>query len=303
MDKLYDVLIVGGGPSGLSASLALGRATKRVLLCDAGSRRNATATHIHNFVTRDGTPPEAFRRIGQEQLAAYPNVELRDEPVTGIAGDKGAFQVQVGPETVEARRILLCTGMIDEMLPIDGFAERWGHAIFQCPYCHGWEIRDRSWGYLLRAESGLHFPEVLLSWTAEVTVFKEATFQLPQEAATRLRAAGLRVETSPIARLVGEGRALQRAELVDGTQVPCQALYAHPPQRQVALVHELSLTLDAEGYVQADPMTRETSRPGIYAAGDLTTRMQAALAAAAMGLQAAAMINHELTSTRARSAT
>src|SRR5688572_18883556 len=121
-----DVVIVGGGPAGLSAALALGRARKRVLLCDSGARRNATAEHIHNFVTRDGTPPDEFRRVGRQELATYPNVETRDVRVESVSGSRGAFRVDLASGSVETRRILLCTGMIDEMLPIEGFRELWG---------------------------------------------------------------------------------------------------------------------------------------------------------------------------------
>ena len=113
---LYDVVIAGGGPGGLSAALALGRARKRVLLCDSGPRRNAAAEHIHNFVTRDGTPPSEFRQLGREQLTRYSNVEIRDTPVESISGTRGAFQVNLTTRTVQARRVLLCTGMIDELL-------------------------------------------------------------------------------------------------------------------------------------------------------------------------------------------
>src|SRR5262245_55977893 len=147
----YDVVIVGGGPSGLSAALALGRARKRVLLCDSGPRRNAAAGHIHNFVTRDGTPPDEFRQIGRQQLAGYPSVEVRDARVESISGTRGAFRVDLTSGVAEARRVLLCVGMVDEMLPLDGFRELWGRAIFQCPYCHGWEVQDRRWGYLALA--------------------------------------------------------------------------------------------------------------------------------------------------------
>jgi thioredoxin reductase len=295
---LYDIVIVGGGPGGLSAALALGRARKRVLLCDSGPRRNAAAEQVHNFVTRDGTPPGEFRRIGRQQLATYPNVETRDVQVESISGTRGAFQVRLTSGTVEARRILLCTGMIDEMLPLDGFRELWGRAIFQCPYCHGWEVQDRRWGYLGRAADSAHFlPFALMArgWTRDLVVFTGGTFEVPPEACATLAAAGIRLETAPLARLLAREHRLEAVELSDGTSVPCEMLFTHPPQHQVELVRKLGLALGDDGYVQVDPTKRETSVPGIYAGGDLTTRMQGAIYAAATGCQAAAMINMELT--------
>ncbi|MBX3220623.1 MAG: NAD(P)/FAD-dependent oxidoreductase [Labilithrix sp.] len=294
---LYDVVIVGGGPGGLSAALTLGRSRKRVLLCDSGPRRNAAAEHLHNFVTRDGTPPDDFRRIGRQQLALYPKVEARDVRVESISGTRGAFDVRLTSGTVEARRILLATGMIDETLPIDGFAELWGRAIFQCPYCHGWEAQDRVWGYLARAADAhvlLHFALQARAWTREVVVFTGGTFEVPQESRDRLVAAGIRLETAPVARLVAREGRLEAVELSNGSAVPCEVLFAHPPQRQVDLIRALGVALDDDGYVRVDDK-RETSVAGIYAAGDLTTRMQAAVFGASAGAQAAAMINVELT--------
>ena len=131
--RIYDVAIVGGGPAGLAAALALGRARKRVLLCDAGPRRNAMAEHIHNFVTRDGTTPDDFRRVARQQLATYSNVDALESRVASISGVRDAFHVELPGSVIDARRVLLCTGMIDDMLPIDGFRELWGRAVFQCP--------------------------------------------------------------------------------------------------------------------------------------------------------------------------
>ncbi len=293
----YDVIIVGGGPGGLAAALTLGRARKRVLLCDAGPRRNAAAVQVHNFVTRDGTPPDVFRQVGREQLAAYPNVEVRDVQVASITGTRGAFHITLASGSVEAltaRRVLLCTGMIDEMLPIDGFGELWGHAIFQCPYCHGWEVQDRAWGYLVRETSMLlPFALNLRGWTQDLVVFTQGV-DVPAATHDALQAAGIRVETAPVARLVGEAQRLEAVELADGTRVPREVLFVHPPQRQVELVRGLGVAFDAEGYVQVDAMRRETSVAGIYAAGDLTTRGQAAIFAASTAVQAASMINVEL---------
>lgn len=294
----YDVVIVGGGPGGLSAALALGRACKRVLVCDSGPRRNAAAEHIQNFVTRDGTPPEDFRRIGREQLGKYPNVEVRSARVASVSGARGAFRVDLESETVEARRILLATGMIDEMLPIEGFRELWGHSIIQCPYCHGWEVRGRQWGYFVRAGDASHllpFAMQARGWTRDVVVFTSGAFEVPPEVRAQLETAKIKLETAPVARLVAKDGQLEAVELGDGTRVPCDVLFAHPPQRQVDLVRTIGVALDDDGYVRVDPMRFETSIPGIYAAGDLTTRMQGAILAAASATRAASMVNVELT--------
>ncbi len=296
-EATYDVVIIGGGPSGLQAALTLGRARKRILLCDGGPRRNAAAEQLHNFVTRDGTPPTEFRRVAREQLASYQNVEVRDARVDAVSGEKGAFRVTLGDRELEARRILLCTGMVDEPLPIEGFRELWGHAIVQCPYCHGWEARGRRWGYLARPEQAsrfLPFASQLRGWTDDVVIFSDARFEVPEAARLQLEAAGVRIETAAITRLVANGGELEALELANGARVPCELLFVHPPQRQTELVNQLGLALDDEGFVTVDPMRRETSVPGIYAAGDLASPMQAALAAAASALQAAAIINVEL---------
>jgi thioredoxin reductase len=188
--------------------------------------------------------------------------------------------------------------MIDEMLPIEGFRELWGHSIFQCPYCHGWEIQDRRWGYLPIAADAAHLLPFALQargWTSDLVVFTSGAFEVPSDSRALLDAAGIRLETASVARLVARENRLESVELSNGTTIPCEALFTHPPQRQVDLIRSLGVALDDAGYVQVDAMKRETSVSGIYAAGDLTTRMQGAILAAATGTQAAAMINLELT--------
>ena len=291
----YDVVIVGGGPAGLSAALNLGRARKRVLLCDAGARRNAAARHVHGLLTRDGTPPAELRRIGREQLVAYPSVEARDEGIEGIGGERGAFEVRLASGSVEARRILLCTGMIDEVPQIEGARALWGRSIVQCPYCHAWEVQDQRFGYLATSAEMLAFPLLLRGWTRDVVLLTAGRLELPDEVRARLAAAGVRIEERAVVRLVAEGERLARIEFTEGDPLPCDVLFAHPHQYQVELVRSLGLELDATGYVRVDPARGETSVPGIYAAGDLVTPRQSAVLAAASGAIAAAMLNHELT--------
>ena len=292
-----EVAIIGAGPAGLAAALALGRACRSVVVFDAGSPRNAAATHIHNFVTRDGTPPAEFREIAREQLREYPSVRIRDACVTSVVGRCDAFVVRTSTGVSKARRLVLCTGMVDDQLDIPGFREAWGHSIFQCPYCHGWEVRGRRWGYLALDATGLQhgFPAMLRGWTDDVVVFADSGIDIGTDQLDDLARRGIRVERRAIKRLLVEGNALTHAELADGERVECGVLFAHPPQRQVDIIGALGVALDEQGYVRADPMTRTTSVAGIYAAGDLTTRAQGAIFAAATGTQAGAMCNHDLT--------
>lgn len=290
----YDVVIVGGGPAGLSAALNLGRARKRVLLCDAGPRRNAAAVHIHGFVTQDGTPPAEFRRVGRRQLERYPNVGVRDTAVVEIGGERGAFRLRLTEGEAEARRILLCTGMIDVLPEIEGFRALWGKSIFQCPYCHGWEVQDRRFGFLSPSAEMIDFAIFLRGWSRDVTLLTDGRFAVPEEARARFESAGVAVEEGAIGRLREGADGLEAVELTDGGSLPLDVLFARPLQRQVPVVEALGPALDAGGYVVVDEQ-RRTSIPGIYAAGDLLTAAQSATLAAAAGVQAAAQINHELT--------
>lgn len=291
-----DVAILGDGPAGLAAALALGPSCRRVVLFDAGPPRNAAASRIHNFLTRDGTTPTEFRQLAREQLSLYSTVKMRDEHVTSIAGEPDRFTVTSVSGAVKVRRVLLCTGMVDEMLDLPGFREAWGHSIFQCPFCHGWEVRARRWGYLALDLEGLThgFPAMLKGWTNEVVAFMGADLEVPKEALEDLARRGIAFEPRRVVRLAVQGQSLTHVELADGERISCEALFAHPPQRHVELVQTLGLDLDAGGYVRADPMTRQTSIPGVYAAGDLTTRAQSAVFAAATGTQAGAMCFHDL---------
>jgi thioredoxin reductase len=293
-----DVVIVGGGPAGLSAALVLSRARKKVLLCDAGAPRNAAAEGIHGFVTRDGTPPSEFRRLGREQLRPY-GAEYENTRILAVERLASGFRVSLERgRTLEARRVLLATGMVDEPLDLPGSQELWGKSIFQCPYCHGWEVRDQAFGLLAPAESFLDFALFLTGWSKDVMVFTNGAFAVPAEQRPRLEHAGVRLEERRIRQLHAREGHLRSVELEDGTRVARQVLFARPPQRQTQLVQQLGLALDEQGFVRVDPH-QETSIPGIHAAGDLTTLLQSAIIAAAAGAQAGYMMNHMLNMERA----
>jgi thioredoxin reductase len=292
--KSYDVVIVGGGPAGLAAALTLGRARKRVLLCDAGARRNAAAEHVHGFVTRDGITPADFRRIGLQQLESYPNVEAREAHVEEIHGSRGDFTLRIAAADVTARRVLLCTGMVDELPDVDGLRALWGRSVFQCPYCHGWEVQDRRFGFLALSVDSLEFALFLRGWTGHVAVLTNGRYAVPSDTQARLTGAGIHVEALPITRLVARDEHLESVELADGSSLDLDVLFCRPPQRQVAVVQALGLALDASSYIEVNDH-RQTSIPGVYAAGDLATPAQSATLAAASGALAASMLNHDLT--------
>lgn len=297
----YDVIIIGGGPAGLSAALALGRARKRVLLCDAGARRNAAAEQVHTFVTRDGTPPTEFRRVAHEQLRAYPNVERRDVRVVALERDGDGLRATLGDGLrVAAARAVLALGVIDELPDLPGYRELWGKSVFQCPYCHGWEVQDRRFAFLAPGPEMLSFAIFLSGWSSDVVALTDGKFAVDDAARADLQRAGVRLDERPLRRLHAADGELSAIEFEGGDRLAREVLFARPPQRQTELVRSLGLELDDHGYVRVDAHGR-TSMPGVYAAGDLTTPIQAALLAAAAGMQAAAMLNHELTLARALS--
>ncbi|UQA58106.1 NAD(P)/FAD-dependent oxidoreductase [Polyangium aurulentum] len=290
----HDALIIGGGPAGLSAALALGRACKRVVLCDAGPPRNAATDAVHNFLTRDGTPPRDMRAMGRAELERY-GVEIREARVHDIARRDGGFRVQLdGGGEIEARRVLLALGMIDEHPDLPGYAPLWGKSIFICPYCHAWEVKGRALGVVAHSEARIEWSLFMTGWSRDLVVFLDGSPEPPPALRARLDKAGIRIEPRRIRALLGSEGHLQAVELEGGEEVLRDALFVHPPQRQTPLVTRLGLALDQGGFVRVDERG-ETSIPGIHAAGDLTTMKQGAVVAAAAGMMAASFMNHALT--------
>ncbi|MDC3962951.1 NAD(P)/FAD-dependent oxidoreductase [Polyangium jinanense] len=291
----YDALIIGGGPAGLTAALYLGRARKRVLVCDAGPARNAAAHEVHGFTTRDGIPPAEFRRAAWADLEPY-GVTRREARVHAIERVReGGFRARLeGGETVEARRILLALGVVDVLRDLPGYAELWGESIFICPYCHGFEVRDQAWGLVAQGEHMVEHALFFRGWSRDLVVFLDGAPAPPPAVAERLERAGIRVEPRPLRALHGAAGKLEAVELADGTRIPRDVLFVRPTQRQTPLVESLGLALNEHGYVQVNELF-ETSVPGIHAAGDLTTMMQGAILAAADGARAANALNRAIT--------
>jgi thioredoxin reductase len=263
MDGDWDCVVVGGGVAGLSAALVLGRARRRTLLLDRDGQSNRVAEHVGGLLGHDGTPPAELYDRAREQLAAYEAVVLRVAEAVDARAEGEGFVVELGDDGGEARTraLILATGMDYEVPEVPGFREHWGRAVFHCPFCHGWEVRDRPLVVYGRGEIADRQAALLKAWTDDVTIVD------PEEVA------GLRVED-------GELRSVVRH---DGSEVRCDGVLVHAPLRRRGLLPErLGLALTDNGLVAVDAFAR-TSVPGVYAAGDLAVAPQQAAVALGSG--------------------
>ena len=191
MKEAWDCIVVGAGAAGLSAALVLGRARRRTLVVDAGAPSNRHVDGIGGLLGHDGSPPAAFYAAGRENIAAYPAVELRSGEILGGERKEAAFVLELGDGSREtARRVLLATGMDYRFPALPGIPERWGHSVFHCPFCHGWEVRDQPLGVLDRGASGVRRALLLRAWSDDVTLLADGPAELDADEVERLRAAG-----------------------------------------------------------------------------------------------------------------
>jgi len=300
---MYDVIIVGGGAAGLAAALTLGRSRRCTLVLDAGEGRNAPAAAVHNFLTRDGTPPAELRRVARADLAAYPEVEVRYAAVADVRRTaEGAYRVtQAGGAAADGRRLLLATGVVDELPDVPGLAPLWGRSVLHCPYCHGFEVSGRRVAVLGAGPGYVRLALHLLNFTPDVVLATGAA-PLPDGQRDLLAAHGVPVRCEPVARLEGAGTRLERICFEGGEPLPLDALFAGGVLRERSgLPEKLGCALLPDGLVEVDEFGR-TSVPGVYAAGDMAHRatvpmpVAAVVAAAAAGTVAGAAADQDLLS-------
>ena len=288
-----DVIIVGGGPAGLAAALCLGRARRSVVVIDSGQPRHAVAEGVHNFLTREGVAPAELRTIAWDQMRTYPTVSRHAGSVTSIDRRDDHWIVETDDGRAwTARALLLATGVIDEHPSIPGYDALWGRSIFHCPYCHGWEVRDQALAVLGHGPALAQFAPLLRGWSSNVVVCTNGQ-SLDQETEAVLSAHDIGVRTAPVAELVAVDGHLDAIRFDDGTSLARQAVFVIGVPRIPELVANLELALDERGFVSVDE-DGATSTPGLWAAGDLTSRRHQVIEAAAQGLRAATAINRHL---------
>jgi thioredoxin reductase len=291
-----DVLVVGGGPAGLSAALVLGRCRRRVLLCDAGEPRNRGSRAMHGFLTRDGLPPGDLLRLGREEIALY-GVAVRDEAVVDArrCEDRGFEALLAGGERVRARRIVLATGMTDVMPDIEGIQRYWGRGVYTCPYCDGWELSASPIAVLGPASEVCRYAMQLLRWCPDLILFHHGPTAPGDETRALLSGHGIRLREERITRLVGEEDGeLLRLVLETGESLPRRALFLKLGERPRShLAERLGCRTNDKGIVETGFHGR-TELPGVYVVGDASPRVQLAIVAAAEGAAAAVNINVSL---------
>jgi thioredoxin reductase len=287
----HDVVVVGGGAAGLSGALVLGRARRRVAVVDAGSPRNAPAAHMQGFLSRDGMPPADFLAAGRAEVTAY-GVELIEDQVVGV--DTGFAVRLASGQTLEARRLLIATGVRDALPDIAGARERWGRDLLHCPYCHGWEVRDQPIGVLGTRPDAVQHALLVRQWSDDVVFFVH-TMDLGPDERRRLEARGIQVVQGAVARLVVEADRLTGVELVDGRVIPRVAVFIRPVNVPHAdgLLSGLGCDVDQDGFPVVGA-SGQTSVVGVWAAGNVVDPRLQVITSAGAGSAAAIALNADL---------
>ncbi|HET9348414.1 MAG TPA: NAD(P)/FAD-dependent oxidoreductase [Arthrobacter sp.] len=296
----YDVVIVGGGAAGLSAATTLSRALRSVLVIDSGTPRNAPAAGVHGYLSRDGMTPGALLSIGRSELLSYGGTVIDGEAVSARRTPDG-FEVILGDaRRFSGRRLLVTTGLTDELPPIDGLREQWGKGVVHCPYCHGWEIRGQQIGVLGTGPLSVHQALLFRQWSRDITLFLNDTVEPTDEEWDKLAARSVTVVDGAVASVDAVDGVLTGLTLRQGTSFAVQALAVGTRmEARSALLESLGLSAQvhpsgAGRFIETDAMGGATAVRGVYAAGNVSNLMAQVITAAAEGVMSGARINADL---------
>jgi thioredoxin reductase len=298
----YDAAVIGGGAAGLSAALVLARARRAVLVVDAGEPRNAPAAHLHGYLSRDGLPPGELLTCGRTEVEGYGGRIVAGTATDLVPDGRTGFWVLLADgQRISARRLLVTTGLRDELPDIPGLRERWARDVLHCPYCHGHEVADRRLGVVGGTAGAVRYAQLVRQWTHDLLYFTApGTLTTPERAELAARAIG--VVEGTIAQLVLVDDQLRGVQMDDGGVVPRDALFV-PPRfvPNSSLLLGLGCAVDSEGWVTADA-TGRTSVPGVWAAGNVVDPRAQVITAAGAGSAAAIALHADLVADDVRTA-
>ena len=309
MNEIYDVVVVGGGAAGLSGAVALARSRRSVLVIDAGDPRNAPASHVHNFLTRDGTPPAEIYAAGRGEVARYGG-RVETGRVTALAKDGERFRVQIGSRSVAARRLLVATGLRDELPDVPGLAARWGIDVLHCAYCHGWEVACLRIGILATGPMAIHHALLFRQLSQHVTLLQHTGPAPAGEQREQLDARGIAVTEGKVEQIEADAHGLTGVRLAGGCRVPLDAVIVAPRMSARAELlaplglkpAEVRLGEHVAGTrIEAD-RTGATAAAGVWVAGNIADIQAQVITSAAAGLTAGAAINLDLVLEETRNA-
>ena len=290
----YDVVIIGGGAAGLSAALVLSRARRRVLVVDSGAPRNAPAAHLHGFLSRDGMPPRDLLAAGRQEVRGYGGTVTTGAVRAVVRSSPSAFEVFLGDgERVSARRLLVATGLRDELPDIAGLVDRWGRDVLHCPYCHGWEVRDQPLAVLFNGPETVRYAQIVRQWSHDVVLVVPPD-ALTQAQRSELAARAIDVVDGAVNGVLVEDDHLTGVRLEDGRVIPSAAVFVPPrfiPNSD--LLSGLECETDELGWVVTGA-NGATGVPGVWVAGNVTNPRAQLITAAGEGSAAAIAINADL---------
>jgi thioredoxin reductase len=291
----YDVVIVGGGAAGLSAALMLGRCRRRVLVCDTGRPRNRASRALHGYLTRDGIAPLDFIAIAREELRRYTTVELHDIEAVAAECRDGRFVTTLADgREVASRKLLLATGVVDNLPEVAGIGELYGRSVFHCPYCDGWEVRDQPLAVYGRGARGVGLSLELTAWSRDLILFTDGDAGIDADGRARLARHAVAVCEERVLCLEGQAGILERVVLASGEAIPRRALFFTLGQEQRSpLATRLGCEFTEKGTVRTGKY-ETTHLRGLYVAGDASRAVQWVVVAAAEGAEAAFAINTDL---------